>query len=584
MPHHSQNESRLFPVLPAVVLLMVIYAVAQSSMMETIPASYDKALRNPLKGFTTRGIYNHGWATLAHTYIKWNEIENDESDGINKIRQVVDAKWKDVEKRNVKVIPRVYLHWSGDKTYWPADMTSLDYTSEQFKQRALRLIERLGTVWNTDPRVAFVELGIFGKWGEHHSPDPSEEMQLLIGNAFASAFPGKLISVRQMWQQFQAQPFGEYWDSWAHFDQMWNDGNNIALLNKSDSRYVTNYIGGEAAYNWGSSNIQPGANPTESVADSTHRDFIINTIRWLHCTQLRWIDDYDTSNLEAQAGANLIQQAFGYRYILEKVAFSPTVSNDTLQVAFNVKNLGSAPFYYDWPVEVSLLDSSTRAVVWKGTFSGVDIGDWLPGDNWTAPEWTATSNWRNFIPKVNWMNGTPGWASPPQSYRESGTFKVTAPTGRYILALAVLDPAGMLPSLRFATGNYFHGGRHPIGIVAINNGQGGLLSSNIVFDDPATDTSLHYVLDESTNVKRLWFGPANHNAANVLHFSVHNKRLTLRNSVNMQVVQIVDPLGRVVFAARLKNSPKEIKLDLSTVPDGMYFLRYGKTAVKLLLP
>lgn len=38
-----------------------------SDLVEVVPAPYDKALRNPLKGFTTRGIYDHPWATLAHT-------------------------------------------------------------------------------------------------------------------------------------------------------------------------------------------------------------------------------------------------------------------------------------------------------------------------------------------------------------------------------------------------------------------------------------------------------------------------------------------------------------------------------------
>jgi hypothetical protein len=61
---------------------------SDSALVEAIPAPHDKALRNPLKGFTTRGIYDHEWATLAQTYIKWNEIENHESDGIDKIRRV----------------------------------------------------------------------------------------------------------------------------------------------------------------------------------------------------------------------------------------------------------------------------------------------------------------------------------------------------------------------------------------------------------------------------------------------------------------------------------------------------------------
>ena len=61
------------------------------------------------------------------------------------------------------------------------------------------------------------------------------------------------------------------------------------------------------------------------------------------------------------------------------------------------------------------------------------------------------------------------------------------------MALAILDPAGHLPSLRSATSHYFKGGRHPIGMVAVNRGAGGPLPRDTVFDDPAQDDSLHYM-------------------------------------------------------------------------------------------
>ncbi len=468
-------------------------SVSDSDLFEVVPAAYGKALRNPMKGFTTRGIYDHEWSTLAHTYIKWNEIENVESDGIEKIRQVIDEKWGDIATRNIKVIPRVYLHWSGDRKYWPADMTADDYTSGQFQQRVVRLVERLGILWDEDPRVAFIELGIFGKWGEQEQPYATEEIQKLVADACARAFKNKRVSVRRNWQIFQSQPFGEYWDSWAHYDQMWSHGNSIAQLNASEGRYLRNYVGGETAYDWGKADIQPGASPTDSVAEAKHRNFVINSIRWLHCTQLRWIENYDTTSEEALAGADLIQQAFGYRYILEKVAFSPSVTKGTLRVTLDVKNVGSAPFYYDWPLEVSLLDPNDRSVVWKQTFAEADIRNWLPGSGWTAPDWSPTSRPNEFEPDKDWTNGTPGWTTPPQTNRVSGEFKFTLPAGRYILALAILDPAGQLPSLRFATSQYFKGGRHPIGIVAVQQGKGGSLPSNMIFDDPAKDGSLHYL-------------------------------------------------------------------------------------------
>ena len=183
---------KLKVIVSIIICFFLLSASGKKEKVITVkPAEYVHALRNPLMGFTTRGIYDHPWATTAQTYIQWNEIENNESDGIDKIKNYCNQKWAGVEGKNIKVIPRVYLHWSGNRKFWPADMQKDDYTSEQFQKRVLRLIERLGECWDNDPRVAFIEMGIFGKWGEHHSPSPSVEMQKLVGRNTPDTLPGR---------------------------------------------------------------------------------------------------------------------------------------------------------------------------------------------------------------------------------------------------------------------------------------------------------------------------------------------------------------------------------------------------------
>ncbi|HPE76641.1 MAG TPA: DUF4832 domain-containing protein [Draconibacterium sp.] len=483
------------PILFLGLFIQVIMVFAQEETGITVyPKPYEKALKNPMKGFTTTNGDVHPWATLTHTYIRWNELENDESDGIEKIIQVSNEKWKNVAARNMKVIPRVYLHWDAEnEKYWPADMQTGDYTSEQFQARVLRLIKRLGACWDNDPRVAFVEMGIIGKWGEHHSPSPTVKVQKLLSDAFAKAFKNKKVSVRQNWAYFTEQPFGEYWDSWAHFDEMWSNGNSIKQLNKDTGRYKENYIGGEVAYNWGNYEIQPGASPTQSVAVQKHRNFVLNSIRWLHCTQLRWISNYDKFNSGAIAGAEEMQKAFGYRYELNEVKIS---LNDSLKIAFEVINTGSAPFYYNWPVEVALLDSVTHKPVWKATMDNVDIRNWLPGENWTDPQWKYVGSWQQYQPDEFWNPSKQSqWETPPATNRVEDKFKIDPPHGTYILSLAILDPAGDLPGIKFATGNYLNGGRHPMGLVYVGENKCDTLPPNFHFDDPNADNSLHYDVD-----------------------------------------------------------------------------------------
>ena len=469
-----------------------------SDVVTIHPRVYERALRNPLKGFTGR---DNEWATLQMEYIYWNDIENHESDGIEKIRRVLNERWEDYPDQHIKVIPRVILHWSGEeRTYWPTDMETGDYTSEQFKQRVVRLIERLGKLWNEDPRVAFVEVGIVGKWGEHHSPNPTPEVQELISDAFRRALPDKLASVRHPWKSFEPGQFGWYWDSFGHQQQMYGQGSEMAEMFKAYPNYWReNYIGGEVAYNWGHWKIQPGETPAHSVKLPVHRDFLINTIRWLHATQLRWIDAYErfavqqNFELEAvKAGAEIMQKTFGYRFLLEQVTFPARVQpGEPFEVELNVRNVGAAPFYYDWELELALLDPETLEPVWRAPFDGVDIRDWLPGSGWPAPEFVPYDSWPGFV--AEWPEGELAYATPALSHPASGRFTPELPEGEYILSLAILDPGGQVPSVRFATKNYLEGGRHPVGIIAIGEGQGGALPETLRFDDPNADRTLRYL-------------------------------------------------------------------------------------------
>ena len=468
-------------------------AVGSPRRLRVRPERYARALRNPMKGITTNGVTPHEWATLNHVYFRWNELEDREDDGLERIRQVTAQRLAGIEARNVKVIPRVYLHWSGDeRKYWPSDMTTDDYSSEQFQARLLRLVARLGEVWGEDPRIAFIELGIFGQWGEHHSPAPEPLMQALAGDAFAEAFPRKQISVRHPWREFLAQDFGVYWDSFSHYDQMWPHGQQVHRLNLDDERWKSAYIGGETAYDWGNWELQPGTTPTDSVRDPAHRAFIMNTIRWLHCTQLRWIHAYDASDPVARAGAEEIQRLMGYRYVIEEATFNTEIRDGALRVTMGVRNEGVAPFYSPWPMHLYLLDRQTREILWSAPFQSVDLRAWLGGEGWTPPDWVPVDHWSMNIVEDHWSANPPQWTTPPPLHRVEERFQVELPAGAYFLAVGVPDPANGRPNLRFANSWYFNGALHPLGIVGVGGVRGGALPEALVFDDPFLDHSISY--------------------------------------------------------------------------------------------
>ena len=444
-------------------------SMLRQNLVTIFPEEYDRAIRNPLKGFRSSLGREHEYGTLIKTYFKWNELEKSECDGVDKIKKACDARWHGCEQKNIKLIPRVYLAWPRRESGWPADMKEGDFTSDRFKQRVIALIKKLGKAWDNDSRVAFVEMGLIGQWGEMEWPDTSDEIKAAMAAQFAASFQNKLVMVR--WPNTYNDDiynFGCFWDSWAHHDQRYY---GFHLMNPSP-RWKTAVIGGEVAYNWGNSYIQPGKSPDESLSKPVHRDYVLDEIRSLHGNHVGWISSYDHGNESVRAGAELVQRALGYRFVISEVTYPKRIDTDAaFTVSFKVKNTGSSPFYYNWPVEVSLLDANTKQPVWKGSYTNLDIRNWMPGDKWDA--------------------GNDTYAIPPELYTASQSFVPSGvSSGSYIIALAILDPAGGRPSARFAIKNYYHGGRHPVGRVGVNQEVDSFSVSG--FDDVQSDKSLSY--------------------------------------------------------------------------------------------
>ena len=183
-------------IISLVFFFLTVQLHAQQSEERSIinPVEYSRAIRNPLKGFrewNTQTI--NEWATVGKYYVGWNELENSAADGLDKILDWTNDHLNAVENKNFKVVPRVWLDYPGRDPAWPVDMTVGDYTSEQFKTRLKAFVKKLGLAWDNDPRIAYIEMGIVGKWGEHHSPEPTEEIQDVLAGAFLDAFPNKLL-------------------------------------------------------------------------------------------------------------------------------------------------------------------------------------------------------------------------------------------------------------------------------------------------------------------------------------------------------------------------------------------------------
>ena len=444
-----------------------------------------EAFKNPNMGFRpsvyigSTNFPDKEYTSIYKQYIPYTDLENLASDSVQKIKDWSNTAWAGLEDRNLKVVPRVVIVYPNVGEYWPDGIPHGDpaeqWLTDTYKNRMIAFIDKLGQAWNDDPRVAAVEFGLFGNWGEQHIypytfADGTDRIPLsfqqALGDAYVDAFPDKKVMVRYP-ETFVGYPFGIQWDSFALPDDA--SGGNGELARDT---WRTQINSGEVAYDWGDqSNL--GGSPDGTLGSTSNTNYVIDWIMKTHTSSLGWIAEYNAGNSAVETGATAMQKVLGYRYVVNQASYSGSVQpGGTMDVSFNVTNKGSSPFYYDWPVEASLLNAD-KTVAWKGVFNA-DIRDWLPGTDWNAS--TRTYN------------------NAPATNHVSGSFSIPSnlANGTYTLALTILDPAGWKPSVRFANTNYYTGGYTPIGKVGVG---GDPSNQNLgSFNSLKSDNTLSYSL------------------------------------------------------------------------------------------
>lgn len=458
------------------------------------PREFEGAINNPLKGF--RDYKQDGYGLLVRTYVEWNSIEVGADDAVDRIiartKEITQINGRRFEDLNVKLVPRVFLDWSGTskRHHWPADLQTHDYDSPEFQERLKRLIAKLGEAWDNDPRIFAVQMGLIGFWGEHHNPAPTAAQRRLLTEAFQKAFKNKPVLVRHNDAEFMQAKFGIYYDTYANISREPPNGPKDQFPWQATHVYSNNWkhapMEGEVEYNWQKqrADAKPtetfGLTPNETMTVPAYRRFMIGMIRRYHTSYLGWISKYDHTDRDVLAGAAELQKAFGYRFVIESAGYPLTVQpGKKITVKLSTRNTGSAPFYLDWPVAVALLDPSTKKPVWSSPLAGVDIRKWLPGEDWDSAAFA--------------------YRRPAAACRDEGfaTLPSDIKPGQYIIALAILDrQGGMMPSARFAIENYFRGGWHPLGFVGVGESPKEVALKNVSFDSPAFDNSLHYKVPE----------------------------------------------------------------------------------------
>lgn len=483
-----EKRTRLSPIMFAYLtvplLLFASLASANPSRQVLTFEENPVPLKNPMKGW--RGVNDHIAAngardfgnyipsgspheSLVKWYINWRFLEESADDAADRIERYMDHTFRDLPARGIKILPRlVCINHIGDQI--PNDLPPLNnyraspwYEKPEVQKRLARVIERLGQAWDHDPRVAFVQVGVQGKYGEQWDLGLMPEFEKFLHRHFHDALKNKKLMLRSggglKWlgsaELAAAGPYGFAQDSFA-MDSYDRESEHILKL-EGGKRWKVAPMGGEVR-NY--KNPELGADINSALETKNGRDQIERWIRRGHTTLLG-LEQLIPIREDLLPHANKLHKLMGYRFLIEK-ADLPRVVNpgETADFTFSVKNTAVGKFYYDWPLKICFADPESKKIAWAATAENADLRDW-------NPDTTVTFTERLNIP-------------------------ADLPKKDYVVTLCVLDPeGGRRPGLRFAINNYWQGGHHPLAVIGVGEEPQAKLDSRTFFLD-GIDSSLRY--------------------------------------------------------------------------------------------
>ncbi|OUS78147.1 hypothetical protein B1748_05145 [Paenibacillus sp. MY03] len=244
-------------------------------------------------------------------------------------------------------------------------------------------IEALGARYDGDNRIAFVQVGLYGFWGEWHtSPyQPGENTngddwrmnstnrdRLLT--AYKDSFNETQVLLRDPLGTSDStlkNYFGYFDDSFAYETlgpKTWHFWLKMQS-NGLTSNWQTHSMGGE---------IRPAIQSTiwDEWPNTSGQDWTTS----VQTTHASWMADnwvFENSLTSTQYNnAMRAHKMLGYEFYVSSIRMPNVSTNGTLTLELKIKNTGIAPFPYNWKAEVSVINSSNQLVVspWG------DIDDW----------------------------------------------------------------------------------------------------------------------------------------------------------------------------------------------------------------
>jgi Domain of unknown function (DUF4832) len=345
---------------------------------------------NPLKGFMP---YAGAYTTFPHS-MEWNylPLRSLMSGPTNFNWAGLDDLISNVASRGHQTVFRIYLDYptlptgipqylldAGLVTHSYTDYgnngisVSPDYENPLLDQALTNFIAALGARYDGDPRVGFITLGLLGFWGEWHTYPhdnwfASTSVQDEVMSAYEAAFTKTKLLVRYpSGTNPTARRLGYHDDSFAYETIDPPAWMFLGLLKAAGdtNKWRTQPIGGEVRPEvqlcmWDASqaNCVPVGQEFTRCVDLAHASWMLN--------QGVFSPGFTGAPKDlALDGAGRL----GYTLCVSNAVLTDTSVSMPLNVRVELGNMGVAPFYYDWPVQLGALNTSnTLANSWVTTW------------------------------------------------------------------------------------------------------------------------------------------------------------------------------------------------------------------------
>ena len=357
----------------------------------------DNVLPNPFKGFAPWiGDDNPVYETkLQQATFAWSDLEP--SKGVYNWARL-EKDWGNVAETGKRVGFRIAAAIPGSgqvhTPQWLIDKgvamrpysidgeqgLAPDWDDPEFLAAHHDFIMALGAKYDNDARVAWIDIGSYGFWGEWHvwlndSLAATQATKQAILDDYFAAFPTK-AKVIAFDDDFATKYVTDHGGGIRNDCLGTGESNDWYLesLNRidptlNDRAWKTAIITGEFC-----------GSDQGAIQGTTDR-FDLN-YEFIKKTHWSFIGSAGGA-IEPQSGQhrkNLdkLHKKLGYRFVLREVDFEGNINRgDTLDLTIKVANKGVAPFYFSWQLVLYLFDKQQNIAFQQPL--DVDIRSWLPG-------------------------------------------------------------------------------------------------------------------------------------------------------------------------------------------------------------